>query len=732
MKTLARVTIAAAFCLICLDWIHAQPTDVPIGTVPRKYADFSLTVNLEEVGGNGYQPGRLVFKPNAGRFKTNRSFTVKLGPRMQRDHFLLYDATYQCEAVQGATEATIDILLPNFYQTEALKITIFDDGRVVDSPYAILTVNSLRVQDAEQQSTFGVFIPKDDSIQDAYWKVCPDVRTMITVFGGGPIPTDNKIKRLTHSAADSLISKVQSAKVQFRRLDETSLPTNWLYYSQLDVMLCAAPLLERIEKEQPPAFEAIKDWISTGGNLWIYGAESHKVQFLNQLTFQPIAPQLATSKALVNDRLQLNQRNDDSELTYQYWTGVQKSSINTGQGSNPYPPRSEVLDALIKENHPFATHQPADDLVKPLKKSKYGAGQILLMELEDPFPGSAQFWMTINDASGPSSLMWQSRTGLRLPQGNGSFWSHLVPGVGAPPLKTFLFLNALFAITLGPVCYNYFRRRERLYLLYFVAPSTAVCVAGLLFVYALVADGISTKAKIEQITWLDTANGVGVRECHESYVAALPSRNGLSYSNRTAVYPVCDFNTNVYRYRGYGLAAKNQVFFEADQQRFTGDFLPSRSQTQFKTFAPIKDDLRVRFDESVSPPHVVNERDHAIDTIFFKDKGSQLWLAQNLAPGAKLSMVKFDPAEHTDITQRIWPEDPLPIPNRPNNWTANSPSPFATVLGPTTLIADRYRNFRTTGPRRSFLMSVPVDQTSTGLPNAKVIEGLHILMGDLP
>ena len=64
--------------------------------------------------------------------------------------------------------------------------------------------------------------------------------------------------------------------------------------------------------------------------------------------------------------------------------------------------------------------------------------------------------------------------GIDVPRGNDNYWMWLISSVGQPPVKSFLLLNTLFVILVGPVCYYFFRRRGRLYLLYFFAPCMAL------------------------------------------------------------------------------------------------------------------------------------------------------------------------------------------------------------------------------------------------------------------
>ena len=71
----------------------------------------------------------------------------------------------------------------------------------------------------------------------------------------------------------------------------------------------------------------------------------------------------------------------------------------------------------------------------------------------DPFPGTSPQWNWVFRSAGVTRLKWFQRHGMSLHRENRDYWNWLVPGVGLPPVTTFLVLISVFVVVIGPINY---------------------------------------------------------------------------------------------------------------------------------------------------------------------------------------------------------------------------------------------------------------------------------------
>ena len=250
-----------------------------------------------------------------------------------------------------------------------------------------------------------------------------------------------------------------------------------------------------------------------------------------------------------------------------------------------------------------------------------------VIESDDPFPGSYQFWKSVAQLDNVGNrLHWSQRNGIDVPAGNDNYWMWLMESVGQPPVKSFVLLNTLFVVVIGPVCYIVFRRRERLYLLYFFAPALALLVTVSLFAYALVADGTKAQAKIRQITWLDLRSGYAVDQSRETYFAVFGSGGGLEFSNRAAVYPIRNRPVVDRFYRNRGAKRQGEVLWTSDSQVFKGHFLPPRDQVQYLVIQPRQSEPPLSLELNAEGGQLSNHMPVDLTRFLVHDGRGRLWV----------------------------------------------------------------------------------------------------------
>ena len=377
-----------------------------LGSLPSKGSKIGLSMDIhtEAVGGNGYHPIELKFSPSGPQFQRDRHIEVWITPIGRQPSSFQFTYRRSFTLKEGSKSQSTTVLVPYYYRWQSLQVELREDGRAIKWGKASFGLGgNLRYQFAGQKVTVGILRPKDWAAQDQAWKVFPDVRTLVTVLGEGPIPeasmsnTPNQsvAKRLNHQQSFQLVHQVQPAWVQFRPIDETELPETWLGYSQLDVILAAAPAVSRIEREQPENMEALKLWLASGGNLWIYAldrvSDDQTVDSLVQsVAVQEVPVHRITGQGALNRLLDLSSVNDTSNLVFNGWSGVAKQSTQAYEVSASAQSRRRAYKALTDSNHPFAVTEEQQTIAARLRQGSYGLGGIIGIRSDDPFPGSSQ------------------------------------------------------------------------------------------------------------------------------------------------------------------------------------------------------------------------------------------------------------------------------------------------------------------------------------------------------
>lgn len=722
------------------NWFAAAESSV-IGSTPTRIrqAGFKMTVEIEAVGGNGYQPVYLDFESAGQTFGRDRRLSVVFSPMHSHGDDFQFDLRYAVTIPESQTQVRFPLYVPHYYPWDSVRLRIFEDGREIDSSHRVFSLSGLRQRFAKQRTSVGILVPTDHTQQDASWKLFPDVRTLVSVLGSGPLPTRSvNVARLSHFEARQLAARVQPAWVQFRLLEESKLHEGWLGYSQLDVMLIAEPALARIEQTMPECFRAITEWLAAGGTLWVYAADGFELPALPAVTLSrpPVARMLAETRVL--EELNLTEPNDDSDLSYETWNGVQKESQRYSyRNDNPFSTRGEALERLDEAGHPFGKMVPAKQIAERMRVADYGLGRIVCLESEDPFPGSFQFWQSVKRLSEPDAvrLSWISRNGIDVAAGNDNYWTWLIGSVGQPPVKSFLFLNTLFVVLIGPVGYFLFRRRGRLYLLYFFAPALALLVTLSLFAYALLSDGVRTKAKVRRISWVDLDNQWRVDQSRETYYAVFGSSAGLRYSSEAMVLPVLN-HPAINRYYGRSRSSRNhEIVLSPESQVLRGSYLPPRDQVQYLVTQPRKESLQLVLDVAGESATLTHQLGTTLREILIHDDQARWWRGQDVAVGEPVSLkpaslvdlvpvLSIDPdaAEARDIVPALGEVPQLQY----RGWGSTAPGLQISLL------ENRLQNWSRNLPVGAFVATADIRPEEVAAEDAVVTGSVHVLMGQLP
>ncbi|MEM1069167.1 MAG: hypothetical protein AAGI63_09745 [Planctomycetota bacterium] len=730
-----RTFVALILFASLLPATFLRAESVPLGPMPLPNATgMAVTVSLESVGGNGYHPVHLTFRPRGKQFTRDRRLSVVIGPENSQKTDLDFNFRADILVPEAAAIYEKTLLVPHYYAWDSLTISLAEEGeRLKGGTRTFPIATKLRVRTTDQLVSVGILLPKDEKTQDAEWKKFPDVRGLMAVLGRGPMPEgkDAEVKRLDHQAALKLAKSVQPASVQFRVLEEGKLSDKWLAYSQLDLILIPAPVLERIISEQPAEAEAIKKWLAIGGNLWVYASDVAPVSWVAKSDFATPPTGRVVRKEALADLLFLREKNDTSPLNYQNWGVIKESQIYGYRSDQTFKTRRTVFNDLKKSMHPLAELQSPAELVGRVQYASYGLGTVVTIKEEDPFPGSFQLWLSLTAMEPSQVLAWQERMGIDVPAGNDNYWMWLIPSVGQPPVKAFVVLNTLFALLMGPFCYFYFRRRERLYLLYFAAPAMAFVMTIGLFVFALVSDGVQTQIRSRQLTWIDPVHEQHVQQSRQTYFAVMGRERGIHLDDEVAVYPVQHSPTYTYNYydrRQSDTRSDGEVIDGPDERIHRGSFFPSRSQVQYLMTNAKQDAGCVRFNSQAGT--IENELDFALKQVIVCDQQGNVWMVSDLPAGESATAERAD----QEAVERLLGPDVRPTLGEVPMLRKS----YYRVVGmvavgvQVSLLEGLLDEWSIKMPKGTFLATTELEEERLGVEEALTLDSVHVVMGQLP
>jgi hypothetical protein len=283
----------------------------------------------------------------------------------------------------------------------------------------------------------------------------------------------------------------------------------------------------------------------------------------------------------------------------------------------------------------------------------------------------------------------------------------------------------LFAVLVGPICYFVLRKRERLYLLYFAAPCLALLVTLGLFVYALSADGIRTKVRTRELTWIDSQHQTAATQSRQTYYAVLGASRGIEVPKDTAVFPVRN-SPAFERYYYDGRSARPGDYIVNDRQRLAGGFLPPRDQVQFLTTRPNQDPHSLSFTWTSSGGQVTNRVPFAIQRLLACDVNGKYWETDRIGSGEtavlRPSSVKVLPSLFTETI--VPPDGSIPMLRRSLQQGSRAGVHIS-------MLERRLHEWSTKLPTGHFVAIADLSQ-DLGIEQALVLNSAHVLMGPIP
>src|SRR5207248_764934 len=105
----------------------------------------------------------------------------------------------------------------------------------------------------------------------------PDVRRLLEMFPDFSSPNPGPTPGTTAAGpqiSDTTLLALMGARSRTEMLAPSELPTRWIELSQFDAAIISLADLARMAKSHAEQLAALRDWLSTGPVLIVYGAGS--------------------------------------------------------------------------------------------------------------------------------------------------------------------------------------------------------------------------------------------------------------------------------------------------------------------------------------------------------------------------------------------------------------------------------------------------------------------------
>lgn len=515
-----------------------------------------MTVDNRWGDGFGYRPVRITFAPTAAG-PADRVLTVEflthLPGRYGRSDLRVEQ---EVEIPAGAGKVQASLSVPHYGPSTSCEVKVFEDGQPLEKLYTSLPQPYRGGE--ELKETFPVVLIVGRNL--------PDTSRLLGPFPNEPYQRLMQ-QSLTRSGPPTFELPTAAA------CGTAELSDRWIDYSSLDVLCISMEELAELKQQRPGAFRAVLDWTAAGGNLWVYGVgwDWQRLDDLRKLVkLPPAVPETA-------DLQTRGWQKPHGSLYGLYFRGAWKGSSRT-IAQNFGRSRGRPLVGELPQ-----TANPQDQLQGSPQRPhfvqrEYGMGLILALASEDPFPGTDDEWRCVLSSVGAHRLLWYRRHGVSMRQPNPDYMEFLIPGVGLAPVTEFVVLITLFVLVVGPVNYWLLQRRHRLYLLVVTIPGSAAAVTLLLFIYAVLADGLRTRVRVRSVTHIDQQRKQAACWARLSYYAGLAPGDGLAFSDDVVVLPVEEVPSD----RRGNREGQRELIWETDQRLRSG-WLASRTPTQYLT-----------------------------------------------------------------------------------------------------------------------------------------------------
>lgn len=580
------------------------PSTRSVGAPPPVTNGLTVKIDLTSYAGAGYCPIKVTVNA-ATPLPGDRSFSVQFSvPDSKRSKV---EVSTNLDLAAGKTATSTVLYVPLLVDFDVLRFDIWEDGEhLADlSDDVALTAGGLSLQ-----------------------FLCPNSEGL------------KNLQPLSSWLNFTLLDR-NSDSTSYSPYD---LPESAIDYSPSSAVLVSIDELKFITTERAKAWKAMRQWVMSGGTLWVYGVKDKfaRLSELEELLNLPSAPLLEPVEA-VNEipgwrrpSIDFNDENEDFiEARVPINRHFDPTYINDPvEKARLEKEEQDRIDALEKERTQLRTRlKEPFFVVRPL-----GMGNVAALHSSEPLEEHHIFWQTLSTEMHEGDN-WFVRHGVSFHGNNPGFWNFLIPGVGLPPIVAFEVLITLFVIGIGPVNYLLLQRRHKQSWLIFTVPISAAIVTGCLLLYALIADGLGIRTRSRSFTEIDQVRGEAACWSRIAYYAGLQPSRGLEFALDAQVYPIEMFDEDGNERPD---SARNvRKIEQGTTRRFTKGWLPARTVTQFLTVRARETSARleVKPADKGSPPQVINHLGTRIQKLLVVAADGKCSWAEEISDGAMTQTV---------------------------------------------------------------------------------------------
>jgi len=583
---------------------------LPLGVPQQTYAGLMIKVDTDWVQGYGYRPVRLELIATQPS-RDDRSLTVEVSLNDYSNRSVISSTELRLPA--GSRNAVQWVPVPQLANDQMLSVRTFAGGRQIED----LSTERFSIGS-------GQFWPVDSGIPRALFvsDSPPDI-SGFKFFGSQPyMPYGNVAFGQPKDVA------------AFVHLKPAELFDESIYYSGLDMVFMsrseAASLLRRYSKTDR-VWDAIKDWVRSGGVLVLYGVNHDDVALAE--VEQLLSSQATAQQAAEPSRGWTSPTPEVYEQKVLAAADVARAAAEAEALANgvlvPQEEPSGEQAADARQDPDAGNDAEAAAAQPPFMYRRVGMGYVVAWRDPQPFPGEEFNWRWLMASLPESCARWTMRHGAAPDERNPQFNEMLIADVGLPPIQTYKVLITFFVVLIGPVNYWLLRRFERLHLFLFTVPLAALIATGGLLGYALMSDGLESRLRSRSLTVLDQRAGQAVSSARLSYYVGLTPSSGLTFPRETVVTPL-ELEPAYYLTGN----ARRRIVWDGEQ-RLTRGWLPARTPMQLVTQRAYLSPRSLEFAAAAADGsrNVTNNLGVRVHELLVSDEGGNLFSAQSLAAG---------------------------------------------------------------------------------------------------
>jgi hypothetical protein len=598
----------------------------PVAGAPRlKTNGLAVEIDATAWVGTGYCPLRVTVTASATS-PANRYCRIRIGPLMFGHNTPHIEVYGDVKIPAGAATTVAMLRVPLFVPAQSLRFDFWEEGQHLPGLSA-----ELPFPHANVTLVAGRPYVDPSSVATVLWP---------NVSGRFSLSDDDHWQRT--------LSIVRGANQD--SYHPYDLPEAAIDYSQWDAMLISLGELEHVVAKRPLGWQAVRRWVTAGGSLWVFGLGSNfdRLAELNKLLDLPPAEILDAKMPPHAHQPCWHRSPGVSTDTIEAATTKAATTPRTGAKSPDYQPLQKQRQALRERL------TPPSFLLRGL-----GLGQVAALDTSDPTSEHKAYWLHLTESQEEQAEA-DSRRGVAFQADNPEFWNFLIPGVGLAPIGAFEILITLFVVGIGPLNYFLLRRRHKQSLLIVTVPVGAAAVTASLLLYALVADGLSVRARSRSFTEIDQLRAEAACWSRIAYYAGVQPATGLEFSDETEVYPIDPLP----ELGAYGVRHVRHIE-EGPTRRFTKDWLPARTVTQLLTVRARASSARLEISPATegSRMRIINQLETRIEQLLIVDDAGKLHWAEAIADGSPATLASIEVEDARDRLKSCFDAHNLEFPD---------------------------------------------------------------------